>query len=369
VTELTSTADASSTDQSDAAPESSRKQRVLTWLGLVVGVGALTAVTLQSGLSDVWTALAQGGSALVLLIVFYPLELFPQAEAWGLVFPRGRCPSRRVLVGGMWVSHSLNRLLPTATIGGDIVRGRLAILDGSRADHVVTSLVADKTAHAVNALVMLVVGGLVLSVGTTDPMLLGGVAATTVSLGAGVFFFIRLQRSSGLSGILDRLSDEQSSWLAQAGSTAQDVEAQLDRIYAAPRRFIIAMVIRVVANVALAAEVWAAAWMLGTPISPLEAVALRVLGVAARSVAFVVWGGLGVQEGAFALLGTFVGLSPSSLVAISLATRVRELVGALPGVVLWLAGEGIRAIRTPSSDSSTSPDSSPTPLETKPSSS
>lgn len=348
--------------EDDEDRTSSRKQRLLAWLGLVVGVGALAAVTLQSGIDDIWAALAQGGFALVLLIAFYPLELFPQAEAWGLVFPPGRIPSRRVLAGGMWVSHSVNRLLPTATIGGDIVRGRLAILDGSRADHVVTSLVADKTAHAVNALAMLVLGGAVLLTRTRDPSLLGGVALITALLGIGVYLFIRLQRSSSISRLLDRLSDEQSSWLAQAGATAQDVECQLDQIYAKPRRFIIAVGIRVAANVALAAEVWAAAWLLGTPVSPVEAVALRVMGVAARGIAFVVWGGLGVQEGAFALLASFVGLSPSALVAISLATRVRELVGALPGVALWLAGEGIRAIRAPTSDASLTPtntDSSP----------
>jgi len=329
----------------DDAPN--RKQRLLTWLGLVVGVGVLAAVTLQSGLNEIWSALSEGGVALGLLIIFYPLELVPQAEAWGLVFPRGQSPSRRVLIGGMWVSHSVNRLLPTATIGGDIVRGRLAILDGSRADHVVTSLVADKTAHALNALVMLGLGGLMLLTRTTDPQMLGGVGAATVLLGVGVFLFVRLQRSSGVSGLLDRLSDEQTSWLAQAGSTAQDVERQLDRMYAEPTRFVVAVGIRVVANVALAAEVWAAAWMLGVPVSPVEAMALRVMGVAARSVAFVVWGGLGVQEGAFALLGSFVGMSPSALVAISLATRVRELVAALPGIAAWLAGEGIRAIRAP----------------------
>lgn len=327
---------------------SNRKQRIMAWLGLVVGVGALAAVSLQSGLADIWTALSRGGFSLVLLIAFYPLEIWPQAEAWGLVFPPRCRPTRRLLLGGMWISHSVNRLLPTATIGGDVVRGRLAILDGEPAEDVVTSLVVDKTAHALTALVLLVMGGALLTVRTTDPVLLGGVAAAAALLGTGIFFFVRLQRSSGVSSLLHRMAGETESWLAQAGSAVADVEAQLDRMYAHPKRVILAVTVRVSANVALAAEVWAAAWLLGTPVSPLEAVALRVLGVAARGLAFVVWSGLGVQEGTYALLGTFVGMPPSTLIAISLATRVRELIGALPGIAVWLVGEGVRAVRAPS---------------------
>lgn len=340
------------TDGSTESSSSGRKQRIMAWLGLVVGVGALAAVTVQSGLSEVWTALSQGGFALLLLIVFYPLEFGPQGEAWGIVFPPGRRPSHRVLLGGMWISHSVNRLLPTATIGGDVVRGRIAILNGSRADDVVMSLFVDKTIHALNALVLLMLGGLMLTTRTTDPVLLGGVAAASVLLGTGIFFFIRLQRSSGVSGLLDRLSDEQSGWLAQAGSAARDVEILLDRMYNRPKRLAAALGVRIAANLALAAEVWTAAWLLGTPVSPVEAIALRVMGVAARGLAFVVWGGLGVQEGAFALLGSFVGLPASSLVAISLATRVRELMGAVPGIAVWLAGEGVRAVRSSPSESS-----------------
>ena len=123
-------------------------------------------------------------------------------------------------------------------------------------------------------------------------------------------------------------------------------------MYDRPKRIALAVGVRVTANVALAVEVWTAAQLLGTPVSPVEAIALRVMGVAARGLAFVVWGGLGVQEGAFALLGSFVGLAPSALVAISLATRVRELVVALPGLGVWLAGEGVRAVRAPASESS-----------------
>lgn len=341
----------SSASSSHSGP-SSRKQRILAWLGLVVGVGALAAVTLQSGLADVWTALSRGGWALLLLVGFYPLEVVPQAEAWGLVFPPGTRPSRRLLVGGMWISHSVNRLLPTATIGGDVVRGRLAILNGDPAGDVATSLIVDKTVHALTALVLLVAGGALIALRTPDPTLVGGVALAALLLGTGIFFFIRLQRSSGVSGLLHQLSGEPEGWLAQAGSAVQDVEAQLDRMYARPGRIAVAVAVRVAANVALAAEVWTAARLLGTPVSPVEAVALRVMGVAARGLAFVVWGGLGVQEGAYALLGSFVGLPPSSLIALSLATRVREIVVSLPGIGVWLAGEGVRALRPPASGSS-----------------
>ncbi len=67
---------------------------------------------------------------------------------------------------------------------------------------------------------------------------------------------------------------------------------------------------------------------------------LNSLAVALRSAAFVVPGGLGVQEGGYVAVGALLGLPPDVMLAVSLATRLGELIEGLPGLLAWQYIEG-----------------------------
>jgi uncharacterized membrane protein YbhN (UPF0104 family) len=54
-----------------------------------------------------------------------------------------------------------------------------------------------------------------------------------------------------------------------------------------------------------------------------------------RNAAFLVPGGLGVQEGGFVLIGALFGVPPKQAIALSLIRRVRDIVLGLPGLVAW----------------------------------
>ena len=56
---------------------------------------------------------------------------------------------------------------------------------------------------------------------------------------------------------------------------------------------------------------------------------------AARSIAFAVPNAVGVQEGAYILLGASFGLSPETALALSLLKRARDLTFGLPALVTW----------------------------------
>jgi len=65
-----------------------------------------------------------------------------------------------------------------------------------------------------------------------------------------------------------------------------------------------------------------------------------------RGAAFFVPQGLGVQEAAFIALGGLVGVPPGIALSISLATRVRELIESIAGLLMWqrLEGKTLRAL-------------------------
>ena len=93
----------------------------------------------------------------------------------------------------------------------------------------------------------------------------------------------------------------------------------------------------------MAGEVWLAAWLMGLPIGLAEAIILQSLAMALRGAAFVVPGGIGVQEGGYIAIGTLLGLPADMMLSLSLATRLRELVSAVPGLLVWQLSEGRRA--------------------------
>ncbi len=67
---------------------------------------------------------------------------------------------------------------------------------------------------------------------------------------------------------------------------------------------------------------------------------LNSLAIALRSAAFIVPGGIGVQEGGYVVVGALVGLPADVMLTISLATRLGELIEGLPGLLAWQFAEG-----------------------------
>ena len=67
---------------------------------------------------------------------------------------------------------------------------------------------------------------------------------------------------------------------------------------------------------------------------------LKSLTGALRGAAFVVPSGWGVQEAGYVVLGGLIGLSPELMLAVSLATRARELLIGVPGLIAWQVAEG-----------------------------
>ena len=112
-------------------------------------------------------------------------------------------------------------------------------------------------------------------------------------------------------------------------------DAALDNLYRERGRLAVSAIWRVAERLAKAGEIWLALWLMGHPVSLVEALILESLTQAVRAAAFMVPGGVGVQEGGLVLIGSVLGLSPNLSLALSLAKRFRELILGLPGLIGW----------------------------------
>src|SRR5207249_2898706 len=242
----------------------------------------------------------------------------------------------RKLVWMRWVGESVSTLVPSAAVGGDIVRARLAAINGMPLPIAAGSVLVDITLGVFTQAGFTVLG-LALIVYVTGqknfvgPTLLGtliGILAV-----AGFYFVQRLGMFRFLGLIVARLANS-PEWqsLVQSGET---LDRTIRAIYARRRGVVLCCVATIVSLVGGSGEIWIALHALGLRATFVNAVILQSMALTIRSVAFPVPGGLGVQEGGYLVVGNLLGIPGEAAFAISLITRVRDLTLGVPGLVTW----------------------------------
>ncbi len=161
-----------------------------------------------------------------------------------------------------------------------------------------------------------------------------------------ISIFLVLQ-NSGFFRFLARLLARAArgrAWLDLVGG-AEALDRELAAIYARRRALARTVLWLLAAWIAGAGEIWLSLHFLGHPVGWAEAIMIESMIQALRSAAFAIPGGLGVQEGGFIVLGSFVGLGAEVGLAMSLIRRVRELGFGIPALIAWQVAEGSRAVR------------------------
>ncbi len=326
-----------------------KRMASLFWLA---GLALLIALVGYYGFAEIGGAVAVVGGGIVAVCLLYPLSLIFDTWCWRILFPPHQRPSFASLLSPRWISDAVNTLLPATQVGGDLVRARLLTFRGVSASTAGASVVADITAAVASQIVFTLMGVALL-------MRHEGVQNTLLIAAAGIALFTALSALFYLAqhaGLFRRLAGtlammiQVGNWEAIIGG-ASALDDAIVETYRRRRDFLLACAWRLLGWLAGVLEVWLALYFLGYPVSLAEALLLESLSQAIRHAAFIVPGGLGVQEGAFILLGSLVGLGPETGLALSLVKRVRELLLGLPALLLWQLLEGRRVLHRKTRDS------------------
>ena len=338
---------------SDARPSLGRADRatIARTLGLLIGLAIIGGLVLWSGLGQVVAILTTAGASLLLVVLLAPPEVLTASEAWRQLFPGDRKPAFWPVLCASWMGMAVNVLLPVATVGGELVKARVLILSGASLTDAASATLVDKTVQAVATLIWGLIGLMVLASLTPGDNLLWGGLIGAALLGLGIAGFIAAQWFGGVSyaarvgsGLLGRLGDHRS---IDAG---QSLDQAVRAIYRRPVALLRSLGLRLAGQVWLVSEVLLTAYLLGLAIGVEEALMLRALIGAVRGLSFVVPAGLGLQEGAYVALGALIGLPADMMLALSLASRLREIIPSLPGLLLWQHVEGRRLWRSRPTD-------------------
>jgi putative membrane protein len=317
--------------------------RFLPVLLIAAGVAAMAALVLHFGAGSVAAALlAVGFGGFASVTAIHIALIAVMGLAWGALIPEAK---PWVAVWGRFVRDAGSEVLPLSQVGGYVLGTRAVALAGVSATDGAASTIVDVTLEFVGQLGYIAVGLVWLLYlpaegGISLPIVLLGLAGASCLAAA----FIVMQRR-GMRHV-DRIARILGQgWADKTAAGAAALHQALEAIYHRRRGIWLNFLIHFGCWLVSASEVSVALWFAGRPLPFGDAIVIESLVYAIRSTAFVVPNSMGVQEGAYILLGGAFGLSPEMALALSFIKRARDLTIGLPVIALWQAVEGGRLWR------------------------
>ena len=312
--------------------------KLVTILAAIAGLALGTVIIAYYGFGAVATALGAIGWGGFLIVAAYHLVLTGVlGVAWWVIAPS----PQRVLpyLWGRLIRDSGSEVLPLSQIGGFIMGARAASLLGPSMTITFASTVVDVTIEVMAQLGYTALGLALLVQFHPEANLIYPV---TIGIAIGVIAilgFVLVQRR-GIA-VVESLSKRlAASWLPDAAARTRPLQEALDDIYARRGGLAAGFLLHLAGWIANAGEAWLALHLMGVELGVAAVLTIESLLYAIRSVAFAVPNAVGVQEGAYVMLGALFGLPPETALALSLLKRGRDLAIGIPAILAWQALEG-----------------------------
>jgi len=326
------------------------RMRRVVQLGLVIGGTVLLVGLVRSiGLAELIGHLRLFGYGLVAAIAFELAVDACNTMGWRHTFAEP-IPVRFWRL--FWIRQAgtaVNRLTPTATLGGEVVKATLVRPYLSTPD-VLASLIAARTSHAIAQAILVLVGLTFLltrlehAPNLTFAAVLGFVVTST-----GIGAFVLLQQRGMFAALAERairlgLHRSSFTWLRADGAALDRRLADFFR--ARPRAFVACLGWHLAGQLLAVVQLFFILAWLGTPASPVVSLAIEAFAVILDSALFFVPARIGIQEGGHVLIITTLGFSAATGLAVALIVRLSQLAAAALGLgAYWLLPAGEHAAR------------------------
>jgi putative membrane protein len=300
----------------------------LALIGVLVGYFGADAV--------IRSLIAIGWAGFATICLIHLVLIAVMGMAWWALLPGTRL---WISIWGRLVRDAASEVLPLSQVGGYVLGARSIALTGVPGTSAAASTIVDVSLEFIAQIAFT---GLALAwlirLWPEAPVALPvatGLAAAAI-LAAGLL--VAQRRGFGsidrVGGILGR------DWLGKTAIGAAALHAAIGEIYRRRCRLCASFILHLFCWIAATVEIWLALRLAGTPLDFGVVLVIEGLLYAVRSVAFAIPNAVGVQEGAYIMLGASFGLTPDMALALSLLKRARDLALGLPvlGVCQLLEG-------------------------------
>jgi putative membrane protein len=316
--------------------------KIVSIVAALAGLAVTAILVALFGVHTVFRSfLAIGWEGFVAICLIHLGLLAVMGLAWRALVPGA--PIRSFMTARV-VREAGSEVLPLSPIGGCVLGARVLILAGISASIAAASTIVDLTLEFFAKLAYTAIGlALLVSLrpGSAIAAPLGvGLAAASLS---GVGFVIAQHRGINL---FDRFARALGSGWAER--TAAGTAALRDALRATYGRQIglwSGFFLHLFCWIAAAIETWFALWVLHNALPFRTVLVIETLLHAVRTLSFIVPNAVGLQEGAYVLIGAGFGLPPPMALVVSLIKRARDLAIGLPALAVWQSVEGGRLWR------------------------
>jgi putative membrane protein len=311
-------------------------------LAALVGLAVMTALVAYFGVAAVIQPLiAIGWAGLATICAIHLALLGAMGVAWAALLPG---TSLWVLVWGRFVRDSGSELLPLSQVGGYVLGARAVTLAGVAAIAATASTIVDVTLELFGQLGYTALGLACLVFLDPHAVIAAPVTAGLAAAGLLAIGFVVFQRRG--FELLDRFARMLGrGWTDRTAAGAAALHMALAGIYRRRARVFSSLALHLACWIASTLEAWIALRFAGASLDFFTVLIIESLLYAIRSMAFAVPNAVGVQEGAYILLGASFGLTPEMALALSLLKRARDLIIGLPTLATWQLVEGGRLWR------------------------
>src|SRR5579863_5226055 len=312
-------------------------------LALAVGVAVLALVLAHFDLALVVRALARAGLGGLVLVIGAGL-VAELVLAVGIIPFLPRHMPLSVIFAARQLRDSSSDVLPITQLGGVAFAARAFVLAGLSAFEASASVIADLTTETF-AQGLYVLAGVAASLSLLHRnallapwtgAMLGG--ALFLSLGSLLFAILQLNGSRWA----ERLG---GALFASTARHAQDFSAAVHAIYRARARVALSILLQFAGWIASGLWLWVVMAAMDVHPGLGQAIAIQALVEGLRSASVFVPAAIGIQEAGYAAVAPVFGLPPEIGLAVSLLRRARDILVAVPVLLIWQLVETRRAAR------------------------
>ena len=316
--------------------------KTVPFVAALAGLAMIGALVGYFGMGSVMRSLlAIGWQGFAAICLIHLAVMSVEGFAWQLLVP-GKAPW--VFMWGRLIRDAGAEVLPVSQMGGCVFGARAVVLAGVPITVAAASTMVDLTLEFLAKIGYMAIGlVLLVHLRPETPVAL----PVTIGLTATGLFavaFVVVQRHG--FEVFDRFARVLGrGWAERTAAGAEALQAALSRIYR--RRAVLwgGFALHLACWILSSVEVWAALHLADAPLGFGNVLIIESLLYAIRTLAFAIPNAVGVQEGAYILIGAALGLTPEMALAISLLKRARDLVIGLPALAVWQAVEGGRLWR------------------------
>ncbi len=310
-------------------------------VGVIVGTSLMLIMFIHSGVTDVLHAAMRVGWVGFGLMVVARCALFlPCALAWWVLSSRKM--GLGIFVRASWVRAAMGELFITPPLGSEAAGMRILTNGGMSMVDAAACTMVDLTLDLGSQVVFTITGLMLLTISMPDlPWLLHGLIAS-VFAAVVIVGFALVQKGGLFHWLEDRMSRWSSGWLGALRVSMQGMHERIAVIYHRPKDLLGSFFLQYGAWMIGVIPTWIALSFLGHPLPWHQVIAMDAMVFAFRGAAFMVPAGIGVQEGAYILLGQLFGLDAASALALSLVRRTADWLATFPALLIWQVREGNR---------------------------